>query len=89
MEGIIITGMVLGGLIAIFCVVGYISIKEEKIKAESKGAVEGQERINAENAAEIARLRARLEVIERVVTDDDRKLAREIAQLRGEQVSAI
>ncbi len=89
MEGIIITGMVLGGLIAIFCVVGYISIKEEKIKAESRGAVEGQERINAENAAEIARLRARLEVIERVVTDDDRKLAREIAQLRGEQVSAI
>ena len=89
MEGIIITGMVLGGLIAIFCVVGYISIKEEKIKAESRGAVEGQERINAENAAEIARLRARLEVIERVVTDDDRKLARENAQLRGEQVSAI
>ena len=89
MEGIIITGMVLGGLIAIFCVVGYISIKEEKIKAESKGAVEGQDRINAETATEIARLRARLEVIERVVTDDDRKLAREIAQLRGEQVSAI
>jgi hypothetical protein len=88
MEGIIITGMVLGGLIAIFCVVGYITIKEEKIKAQAKGVVEGQDRINAESAAEIARLRARLEVIERLVTDDDRKLSREIAQLRSGQVNA-
>jgi len=88
MEGIVITGMVLGGLIAMFCVIGYISIKEEKIKAQAKGVVEGQDRINAETGAEIARLRARLEVIERVVTDDDRKLAREITQLRGEQASA-
>ena len=83
MEGIIITGMILGSLILMFGVIGYISIKEEKIKAQAKGAVEGQERINAENAAEIARLRARLEVIERVITDDDRKLAREIAGLRS------
>ena len=52
------------------------------------GAVEGQERINAENAAEIARLRARLEVMERLVTDDDRRLARDIAQLRGEPANA-
>jgi hypothetical protein len=88
MEGIIITGMILGSLILMFGVIGYISIKEEKIKAQAKGAVEGQERINAENAAEIARLRARLEVIERVITDDDRKLAREIAQLRGERMNA-
>jgi hypothetical protein len=88
MEGIVITGMILGSLILMFGVIGYISIKEEKIKAQAKGAVEGQERINAENAAEIARLRARLEVIERVITDDDRKLAREIAQLRGERMNA-
>jgi hypothetical protein len=88
MEGIIITGMVLAGLILIFAVVGFVSIKEEKIKAQSKGVVEGQERINAETAAEIARLRARLEVIERLITDDDRKLARDIAQLRNDQMSA-
>jgi hypothetical protein len=88
MEGIVITGMILGSLILMFGVIGYISIKEEKIKSQAKGAVEGQERINAENAAEIARLRARLEVIERVITDDDRKLAREIAQLRGERMNA-
>jgi len=86
MEGIIITGMIIGGMTVMFAVMGYSSVKEARIKAQAMGAVEGQQRINAENAAEIARLRARLEVIERVITDDDRKLAREIAQLRTEQV---
>lgn len=88
MEGIIITGMILGGLILMFGVLGFISIKEERIKAQAKGAVDGQERINAETASELARLRARLEVLERVITDDDRKLAREIAELRSEQMRA-
>jgi len=77
-----------GGLIVIVAVIGYVSIKETQIKMQAKGAVEGQDRINAETAAEIARLRARLEVIERLLTDDDRKLSREIAQLRSGQVSA-
>jgi hypothetical protein len=88
MEGIIITVMVLTGLILIFVVIGYISIKEERIKAQAKGAVEGQDRINADTAAELARLRSRLEILERVITDDDRKLAREIAGLRADQVRA-
>lgn len=88
MEGIIITGMIIGGLVLMFGVIGFISIKEERIKAQAKGAVDGQERINAETANELARLRARLEVLERVITDDDRKLAREIAELRAEQMRA-
>jgi hypothetical protein len=88
MEGIVITGMILGGLVAIFAIIGVISLKEERIKAQAKGAVEGQERINAETAAELARLRNRLEVLERVITDDDRKLARQIVDLRGDQVRA-
>lgn len=88
MEGIIITGMILGGLILMFGVLGFISIKEERIKAQARGAVDGQERINAETASELARLRARLEILERVITDDDRKLAREIAELRSEQMRA-
>jgi hypothetical protein len=88
MEGIIITGMILGSLILMFAVIGYISIKEERIKAQARGAVDGQERINAETTAELARLRSRLEVLERVITDDDRKLAREITQLRADQARA-
>jgi len=87
-EGIIITAMVILGLIAMFGVMGFVSVKEERIKAQAKGAVEGQERINAETAAELARLRARLEVLERVITDDDRKLARDIADLRAGQAHA-
>lgn len=88
MENIPDIAFIVGGLVTIVAVIGYVSVKEEKIKAQSKGVVEGQERINAETAAEIARLRARLEVIERLVTDDDRKLARDIAQLRNDQMSA-
>jgi F0F1-type ATP synthase epsilon subunit len=88
MENIPDIAFIIGGLVIIVVVIGFVSIKEEKIKAQAKGVVEGQDRINAETAAEIARLRARLEVVERLVTDDDRKLAREIAQLRGEQASA-
>lgn len=85
MEGIIITGMILGGLIALFAVIGNISLKEEKVKAAASGASQEQARINAATAEDLARLRARMEILERVITDDDRKLAREIAQLRTEQ----
>jgi hypothetical protein len=87
-ENIPDIAFIVGGLVMIVAVIGFVTIKEEKIKAQAKGVVEGQERINAEMAAEIARLRARLEVVERVVTDDDRKLARDIAQLRNDQMSA-
>lgn len=88
MESIPDIAFIIGGLVIMVAVIGFVSIKEEKIKAQAKGAVEGQERINAELVAEIARLRARLEVVERVVTDDDRRLARDIAQLRNDQMSA-
>ncbi len=88
MEGIIITAMILAAVVAIFAVVGFISIKEERIKAQAKGAVDGQDRINADTAAELTRLRSRLEILERVITDDDRKLAREIAGLRADQAHA-
>lgn len=88
MENIPDIAFIIGGLVIMVAVIGFVSIKEEKIKAQAKGAVEGQERINAELLAEIARLRARLEVVERVVTDDDRRLARDIAQLRNDQMSA-
>lgn len=86
MEGVLITAIVIGGLVALFVVLGQYSLKEERIKAQAKGAVDGQERINAETAAELARLRDRVEVLERVITDDDRKLAREIAELRAGQM---
>lgn len=59
----------------------------EKAHAKAAGAVdsEGVNRVLAENATEIARLRARVEVLERLATDEDRKLAGEIDRLRADQ----
>jgi len=60
-----------------------------KAKAARYRAMSGQgedaarlERIVAETSAEVARLRERVQVLERLVTDDDRKLADEIERLR-------
>ena len=83
MEGIVITGMIIAGVVAMCAIIGFITIKEERIKAQGKGAAEDQARFNADTAAELARLRNRLEVLERVITDDDRKLARDIVELRS------
>jgi len=59
----------------------------EKARAKAAGAVDsdGMNRVLAENGAEIARLRARVEVLERLATDEDRKLAGEIDRLRADQ----
>jgi hypothetical protein len=40
------------------------------------------ERIVAETSTEVARLRERVQVLEKLVTDDDRRLASEIERLR-------
>lgn len=58
----------------------------EKARAKAAGAVDSEavSRVLAENAAEIARLRARVEVLERLATDEDRRLAGEIDRLRSE-----
>lgn len=59
----------------------------EKARAKAAGALDGEavKRVLDENAAEVARLRARVEVLERLATDEDRKLAGEIDRLRAEQ----
>ncbi len=56
----------------------------EKARAKTAGAfdVDVIKREMTENASEIARLRARVEVLERLATDEDRKLAGEIDRLR-------
>lgn len=43
------------------------------------------ERIVAETSAEVSRLRERVQVLEKLVTDDDRKLADEIERLRRDR----
>lgn len=43
------------------------------------------ERVVAETSAEVARLKERVQVLEKLVTDDDRKLADEIERLRRDR----
>lgn len=59
----------------------------EKAKAKASGSVDAEavKRVLDDNSTEIARLRARVEVLERLATDEDRKLAGEIDRLRAEQ----
>jgi hypothetical protein len=58
----------------------------EKARAQSAGSedTEGMKRLLADNSAEISRLRARVEVLERLATDEDRKLSGEIDRLRAQ-----
>ena len=61
------------------------TIEHTRAKAAASGDAEGVRRLLEDNAAEIARLRARVEVLERLATDEDRKLAGDIERLRSEQ----
>jgi len=57
--------------------------KWRMLGAESDGDTDKRlEQIVEQNSAEVARLRERVQVLEKLVTDDDRKLATEIERLR-------
>lgn len=76
----------IAGIICGFFVIK-MSLKHEERKMELKaGAGEGGrlEAILADTQKEVARLRDRVQVLEKLVTDDDRKLAGEIERLRDE-----
>ncbi len=65
---------------------GYLIVKmalqhEEKRLAIKAGKNERVEQILAETQAETARLRERVQVLERLATDEDRRLAGEISKL--------
>lgn len=55
---------------------------EEKRMAMKSGASERVDQILAETQAEVARLRERVQVLERLATDEDRRVASEISRLR-------
>ena len=79
----------LGGMASLVAVVWMgIMAKAGKYRvlgADSDAGGNGRlEKILAETTAEIARLRERVQVLEKLVTDDDRKLAEEINRLRGD-----
>jgi len=62
-------------------------LKTERHRLRAKtltGEAEQQNGVIAEMHAEIVKLRERVNVLEKLVTDDDRKLASEIERLRGD-----
>jgi hypothetical protein len=78
----------LGGMVTFLVMINMIN-KAEIEKARAKHAAESgnddMKRLLQDNASEISRLRARVEVLERLATDGDRKLAGEIDRLRADQ----
>lgn len=78
----------IAGMITFLAMVNMINKAEiEKARAKSAAATDrdGMKGLLEDNGAEIARLRARVEVLERLATDGDRKLAGEIDRLRMDQ----
>ena len=69
------------GIIAVVC--GYL-IKSQKMKLDMMRETRSSDAANGEVMAELHRLKERVAVLERLMTDDDRKLAGEIERLRAE-----
>lgn len=73
---------------ATFLLMIFIIGKAETDKARAKGSssdeMAGMKQLLEDNSAEISRLRARVEVLERLATDEDRKLSGEIDRLRAQ-----
>lgn len=78
----------IAGMVTFLVMVFMVNKAEiEKARATAAGAIDGDavKRELADNAMEIARLRNRVEVLERLATDSDRALANDINRLRREE----
>jgi cell division protein FtsB len=63
--------------------------EEKKLGLMAGGEASSRlEQIVAANEGEMAKLRQRVEVLERLVTDDERRLSREISGLRDDRTPA-
>ncbi len=75
---------ILGILVGLVAVIGGQRIEREKLKLKQIQAAAVAGDANAVNGAmaEIERLKKRVAVLEKLVTDDDRRLSEEIGRLR-------
>jgi hypothetical protein len=78
-----IAGM--GTFLLMIHIIGKAETDKARVNAAGSEDTEGMKRLLADNTAEISRLRARVEVLERLATDGDRRLAGDIERLRSEQ----
>ena len=75
---------ILGILLGMIAVVGGYVIKMQKMKLEEKRMSGVSSAVQEETARELQKLKDRVAVLERLMTDDDRKLAGEFERLRRE-----
>ena len=80
LAGSIVT-VVVTTLVFIFLIVRMALKHEEKKLAAKSGVNHRVDQILAETQAEVARLRERVQVLERLATDEDRRVASEISRL--------
>ncbi len=76
-----IATVVIATLVFIFLIVRMALKHEEKKLAVKSAASERTDQLLAETQAQVARLTERVKVLERLATDDDSRLAREIDRL--------
>jgi Phage shock protein B len=83
-----IATIAIAGMITFILMIWMIG-RAETAKAKAKGGTDADrerlERIIAETSTEVARLRDRVQVLEKLVTDEDRNLANEIERLRRDR----
>lgn len=82
MNGMGILIPVMGILCGIIAIVGNIWVRSQRLKLDIMRAQRGDAAAQGEVTAELQRLKERVAVLERLLTDDDRKLANEIERLR-------
>jgi hypothetical protein len=75
---------ILGIVLGMIAVVGGYVIKSQKMKLEAMRLSGASSAVQDETARELQKLKDRVAVLERLMTDDDRKLAGEIERLRRE-----
>lgn len=84
MMGVMIP--ILGITVGLVAVIGSFWIKSQQIKLKIAEAQGGAEAVASRvTQAELEKLRDRVAVLERLITDDDRRVANEINRLRGSE----
>jgi len=76
-----ILSVVVATLVFIYLIVRMAMKHEERKLSVRSGADQRTDQVLAETQAEVAKLRERVQVLERLATDDDSRLAREINRL--------
>jgi hypothetical protein len=75
---------ILGITVGLVAVIGSMWLKAQKMKLEMMRESGASSAVQDETARELQKLKDRVAVLERLLTDDDRKLAGEIERLRRE-----